>query len=44
MRGHAEGGVADADGLKQGAALINKPFELAYLACQVRQALDGPTD
>lgn len=44
MSGHAEGGVADADGLGQSAVLINKPFELAHLARQVRQALDSPTD
>jgi signal transduction histidine kinase/ActR/RegA family two-component response regulator len=44
MSGHAEGGVAAADGLKQGVVLINKPFELAYLARHIRQALDGPGD
>ena len=44
MSGHAEGGVADADGLGQTTVLINKPFELGHLARQVRQALDGPAD
>jgi CheY-like chemotaxis protein len=42
MSGHADGGVAHD--LNQGVVLINKPFELAYLARQIRQALDGPTD
>jgi FixJ family two-component response regulator len=41
MSGYADQPLGGGGALEPGAALVQKPFELAELAARVRQALDG---